>query len=112
MLSAILAMLVVVPWAGHDLPTATEAAAKFRVTVSGAPGSSVHLTASGVAKGWIAAFCDMRVCSPWQATEKIPASGRAVIQFELIRETDSAPRRSGATIHGSDGSVVAVPLSS
>lgn len=111
MSALLLAALTVVRWTGADYPTATQAAAKYRVTLSSAPGSSVHLTTSGLAKGWIAAFCDMRVCSPSQVVEKIPPSGRAVVQLELIREEDTAARRTGLTLHASDGSTAVIPLS-
>jgi hypothetical protein len=109
MLAFVLAALTVAPWQGHDLPTATHAAAKYRLTVSGAPGSVVRITTSDVAKGWLAAFCDMRICSPNRTVETIPQSGRIDVQLEMIREADDAPKRSGVKLHGSDGSLVAIP---
>jgi hypothetical protein len=112
MLSLILAAIGITPWSGSDLPTATQAAAKYRLTLSGTPGTTIHLNTSGVAQGWIAAFCDMRVCSPMKVSEVIPKSGSVVVQFELIRETEDAPHRSGATITGSDGSRLVVPQAS
>jgi hypothetical protein len=104
-----LAALSLTPWNGTDLPTATQAAAKYRLTISGRPGSTVRLKTTGVASGWIAAFCDNRVCSPTQASERIPKSGQVVVQFELIRETDDAPHASGAVIRANDGRTVVVP---
>ncbi|MGD0967627.1 MAG: hypothetical protein ABR949_05000 [Candidatus Aquilonibacter sp.] len=112
MLALILASIGITPWSGTDLPTATQAAAKYRLTVSGKPGTTVHLRTSDVAEGWIAAFCDMRVCSPTQVSEVIPQSGSVVVQFELIRETDDSPHSSGAVITGSDGSRLVVPRAS
>ena len=112
MLPLILAAIGITPWTGGDLPTATQAAAKYRLTISGKPGESVRLSTSDVANGWIGAFCDMRVCSPMQVTEKIPASGQTIVQFELIREGDGAPHASGAVIRSSDGSSVVVPRAS
>ena len=108
MIGCLLAAIVAVPWIGRELPTSTPAAARYRVTVSGTPGSSVRLRAVRVANGWIGAFCDMHVCSPSQIVETIPSSGRAVVQFELIREADDAPRHSGATIIASDGTSTTV----
>jgi len=108
MIAVLLAALTVQPWHGTDLPTATQAAAKYRVTVSGAPGTTVRLVASGIEKGWIGAFCDMRVCSPNRVNEIVPPGGSATLQFELIREEDGAPAHSGATIHASDGSIVVI----
>ena len=112
MFALLIATMGLSPWTGGDLPTATQAAAKYRLTISGKPGSTVHLTTSDVSKGWIAAFCDMRVCSPTQLTETIPQSGSVIVQFELIREEDDAPHRSGATISSTDGSRVVVPPAS
>jgi len=112
MLPLLLAAIVISPWNGTDLPTATQAAAKYRLTVSGRPGTTVRLNVSDVASGWIAAFCDTRVCSPMHLTERLPKSGSLVLQFELIRETDDAPHRSGAIIRGSDGSRLIVPVAS
>ncbi|MGA7571024.1 MAG: hypothetical protein WCC70_06750 [Candidatus Aquilonibacter sp.] len=112
MLILILATIGITPWSGGDLPTATQAAAKYRLTLSGVPGTTIHLNTSGVAQGWIAAFCDTRVCSPTKVSEVIPKSGSVVVQFELIRETDDAPHRSGAVITGSDGSRLVVPQAS
>ncbi|HTU71176.1 MAG TPA: hypothetical protein VMF11_12770 [Candidatus Baltobacteraceae bacterium] len=111
-LPLVLAAIGITPWNGTDLPTATQAAAKYRLTVSGKPGATIHLHTSDVAQGWIAAFCDMKVCSPTQVTETIPKSGTIVLQFELIRETEDAPHRSGAVITASDGSRLVVPAAS
>lgn len=101
--------LTVDPWHGTDLPTATQAAAKYRLTLSGKPKEAVHLTATQVAPGWIAAFCDSRVCSPGQVTTIIPASGKLYLQFELIRETEDATHKSGARIESENGPAVTVP---
>lgn len=101
--------LLLTPWKGADLPTATTSAVKYELTIKDAPGASVHLRATRVANGWIAAFCDHRVCSPDQLQTTIPASGNVVIQFELIREEDSAPRSSGAVIVSDSGKSITVP---
>jgi hypothetical protein len=112
MLALALSALTLTPWNGSDLPTATQAAAKYRLTITGDPGHTVHLHTKHVADGWIAAFCDMKVCSPSQVSETIPKSGQVVVQFELIRETDGAPHSSGATIVADDGRSVVVPVAS
>jgi hypothetical protein len=103
------AVLHLTPWTGADLKTATSAAAKFQLTISAAPGSTVKLAASKLADGWIAAFCDSRVCSPMHVTETIPDSGSVTIQFELIRESDAAPHASGAVITADSGERLTVP---
>lgn len=106
----VLALVTVLlqPWHGKDLPTATAAAAKYQLTIKDAPGSNVELQAAGVAQGWIAAFCDSRTCSPMQVTKMMPASGKLLLQFELIREDDSSAKTSGAVIRdGRTGYVLA-----
>jgi|GEM_PF-1035749 len=104
--------LSVQPWTGNDLQTTTSAAAKYRLEVSGKAHAVIHLQASGVAGGWLAAFCTSKVCSPERVDVAIPASGQAVLQFELIRESDSAPKQSGATIRDDGGASVSVPAAS
>ncbi|MBV8638864.1 MAG: hypothetical protein JO322_12345 [Candidatus Eremiobacteraeota bacterium] len=101
--------LFLAPWKGADLPTATSAAIKYQLTIKDAPATAVHLRATHVADGWIAAFCDHRVCSPGQLQTTIPSSGKIVIQFELIREDDSAARGSGAVIESDGGRSIDVP---
>lgn len=109
MLALILATMGISPWSGAELPTSTQAAAQYRLTIAGRPGQRVTLSAGWVAPGWIAAFCDARNCSPTRTTQTIPKSGSLVVQFELMRETEDAPHRSGAVIASSDGSRVIVP---
>ncbi len=104
-----LTTLLLQPWHGKDLPTATQAAVKYRLTIAAPSGTIVHLRASKVAIGWIAAFCDSHVCSPMQATKLMPKSGKVVLQFELIRDDDAAPHTSGATIVPDSGKPVVVP---
>ena len=111
MLAFALTTLLLSPWKGADLPTATKSAAKYQLTIKDAPGAAVHLRATHVADGWIAAFCDNRVCSPGELHETMPASGKVVVQFELIREEDSAARRSTAVIESDAGASVKVPVS-
>lgn len=101
--------LSVQPWTGSDFQVTSGSAAKYRLEVAGKPNASIGLRALGVARGWLAAFCTPRLCSPQRIDVQLPRSGDAVVQFELIRETDDAPKRSGATIAGSDGASVSVP---
>jgi hypothetical protein len=101
--------LSIQPWTGNDLQTTSADAAKYRLEVSGRPDSTIRLEARNVADGWIAAFCTPRVCSPQRVDVDLPRSGQAVFQFELIRESNTAPKRSGATITGDDGAFVTVP---
>jgi hypothetical protein len=111
MLAFALTTLLLSPWKGADLPTATKSAVKYQLTIKDVPGTAVHLRVAHVADGWIAAFCDNRVCSPGQVHETLPSSGKVTLQFELIREEDSAPRSSGAVIESGAGQAVKVPVS-
>jgi len=101
--------LTVQPWTGKDLTTTTSAAAKYRLLVEGKPNATVRLEATEVATGWLAAFCTPTVCAPQRVDVTIPASGQAVYQFELIRESETAAATSGATITGGDASVKVPP---
>jgi hypothetical protein len=101
--------LEIQPWTGKDLVTTTTTAAKFRLIVTGKPSTRVRLQATGVADGWLGAFCTPTVCSPESVDADLPKSGQAVLQFELIREGDSAAARSGARISCDDGAYVDVP---
>ena len=106
------ARLEIQPWSGKNFVTATTSAARYRLIVSGRPNARVRLQATGVAEGWLGAFCTPTVCAPDHVEVDLPKSGQAVFQFELIREVDSAPGRSGARIVGNDGSSVDVPAAS
>ncbi len=101
--------LEVQPWTGKDLVTTTASAAKFRLIVTGKPNAHLRLQASGVADGWLGAFCTPTVCAPQSVDTNLPSSGTIVLQFELIREEDTAPSRSGARIVCDDGAFVDVP---
>ncbi len=111
MLTFAITTLLLAPWKGADLPTSTHSAVKYQLTVKDAPGAAVHLRATRVANGWIGAFCDNRVCSPNQLHTTIPSSGSLVLQFELIREEDSAPKTSTAVIESENGRPLKVPTS-
>jgi hypothetical protein len=104
------ARLQIQPWNGKDLVTASRSAAKYRLIVTGKPNAHLRLQATAVADGWLGAFCTPKVCAPDRVDVDLPNSGRAVFQFELIREVDTAPGQSGARIVGDDGSSVDVPV--
>jgi hypothetical protein len=101
--------LSIEPWTGSDFQATSEGAAKYRLSVSGKPNATLHLQAHNVAQGWLAAFCTPRLCSPQHVELTLSHSGGAVIQFELIRESDSGPKQSGATISDGAGASVVVP---
>jgi hypothetical protein len=100
--------LIVGPWSGSNLTTTTSTAIRYRLRVEGAPDATLVLRADDVAKGWLAAFCTPKVCSPSRVDVTLPKSGRAVYQFELIREETTGPPRSGARITSSDGASVVI----
>jgi hypothetical protein len=104
--------LSVQPWTGSDFQVTTSGAARYRLEVDGKPDSVVRLRALGVAQGWLAAFCTPHLCSPQRLDLALPRSGDAVVQFELIRESENAPKQSGATITDDDGASVSVPAAS
>lgn len=101
--------LAISAWGGANYATADIAAVRYRLVVTGPPGSQVHLRADGVARGWIAAFCTPQLCSPERVDAVLPASGRAVYAFELFRETSTAPKESAAIVRSADGAYVRVP---
>jgi hypothetical protein len=101
--------LSIQPWTGTDLQTTAPEAAKYRLEVTGPANATVRLEATNVAAGWLAAFCTPKLCSPQRIDAQLPRSGQTVLQFELIRESDNAPKQSGATITGGAGASVTVP---
>lgn len=102
--------LSIAPWTGADPKNAIAGATKYRLTLAGKPGAHVHVRATGEAKGWIAAFCTDRVCSPDQTVLDLPDSGTADISFELVRDDDTAPLKSGTvTLRTDDGARLVIP---
>lgn len=101
--------LTVKPWTGSDFQVTSNSAAKYRLEVSGKPNATVNLRALNVAQGWLAAFCTPKLCSPQRVDVQLPHSGQAVLQFELIREAENAPKASSATIADNTGVSVSVP---
>ena len=57
----------------------------------------------------LAAFCTPKLCAPQRIDFDLPHSGQVTLQFEMIRESDTAPHQSAATITGGDGSSISVP---
>lgn len=101
--------LTIEPWTGAEFQATPSGAAKYRLKVNGKPNATVNLRALHVAQGWLAAFCTPKLCSPERINVQLPRSGEAIFQFELIREAQSAPKESGATIADGSGVWVKVP---
>jgi len=95
-------------WTGANVATATSAARKYRLHVAGPANAKLVLRASGLAPGWLAAFCTPSYCAPMRVDVTLPATGEAVFQFELIREDAAAPARTAARITSDDGASVSV----
>lgn len=96
------------PWKGPSLPTAPtgENQTSYTLQVRGAPGARVDLRADDVAKGWIAAFCTSRLCAPFHTIVTLDASGKARLEFSLIRTDPKAAAHTRALIRA-DGGVAA-----
>jgi hypothetical protein len=92
------------PWTGPSLPTATQAAAKYKLTVTGPAAKTVALRADGVPKGWIASFCTEKFCSPFRYTLQLDNRGKGIIEFQALRTDDSAPSRAHITL-SADGAI-------
>jgi thiol-disulfide isomerase/thioredoxin len=78
------------PWTGPDLPGSIESTAKYRLVVSGTPGKIVALDTSGLPTHWVASFCSDGSCAPFRREVTLPASGVAVLEFQVIPESKVA----------------------
>jgi cytochrome c biogenesis protein CcmG, thiol:disulfide interchange protein DsbE len=76
--------LSLAPWTGPDLPGSIASTLKYRLVMTGAPGSKVHLAASGLPKHWIGSFCTDRVCAPFRVSFVVPADGVKIIEFQVV----------------------------
>lgn len=78
------------PYAGPPSSGNIPGTAKFGVTVSGRPGSSVRLRTVGIPRDFVASFCTNRVCAPFRVSFVLPASGRQTIELQLVAKTAAA----------------------
>src|SRR5579864_2191286 len=99
-------LLTLAPWKGPLPAAATADAVKYKLTVHGRPGQVVRLSASGLPRGWIAAFCTRDVCSPFRYTMQLNARGGGFVEFQAVRTQDAAPRLVRVTVSSSDGAAV------
>jgi peroxiredoxin len=81
------AALSLAPWTGPDLPGSIASTYKYRLVVTGAPGSTIALTAGGLPKRWVGSFCTDRVCAPFRTSVVVPASGVKVVEFQVVPTT-------------------------
>jgi len=96
-------LLTLAPWKGPLPAAASPDAVKYKLSVHGHPGQSVHLRAAGLPAGWIAAFCTRDVCSPFQYRMRLDALGGGIVEFQAVRTDDRARRRVRVTIVSGDG---------
>ena len=76
--------LSLAPWTGPELPGSSPDTAKYRLVVTGKPGQSIALRATGLPQGWIASFCTDRICSPLRVSTSLPDSGVKIIEFQVV----------------------------
>ena len=96
-------VLTLLPWTGPSLPTVSAEAAKYRLTVSGAPLQEVRLQATGLPNGWVASFCTQTFCSPYHYTLKLDAKGRGEIEFQAIRLEPKTAKRARLLVIANGG---------
>lgn len=94
--------LALTPWHGPSLPTASPAAAKYKLTVHGPARQRVDLHAGGLPSGWVASFCTPTYCSPFEYRVQLDDHGVAVIEFQAIRTDEAAPKHATVTITAPD----------
>lgn len=93
-----LVTLVLTPWHGASLPTATPGAVKYKLAVHGPAGDRVQLNANGLPQGWVASFCTPSLCSPFSYSMQLDPHGTGAIEFQAIRTDDRAPKHARVTI--------------
>ncbi len=76
--------LSLAPWTGPDLPGSIESTYKYRLVVTGAPGTRVALAANGLPRRWIGSFCTDRVCAPFRTAVVLPAAGVKIVEFQVV----------------------------
>jgi hypothetical protein len=103
MITLALITLLLGPWRGPSLPTASADAVKYKLAVRGPAERAVHLRAEGLPKGWIASFCTEKICSPFSYTLNLNDRGQGDVEFQAIRTDDAAPAHARVTITA-DGS--------
>jgi peroxiredoxin len=79
--------LSLAPWTGPDLPGSIASTFKYRLVVTGAPGSQLTLAAGGLPRRWIGSFCTDRVCAPFRTSIHMPADGVKVVEFQVVPTT-------------------------
>lgn len=109
MLAAVVTLLLG-PWKGPSLPTASAAAAKYRLAVRGPAEHKVHLRTQALPQGWVASFCTESLCSPFAYELALNDRGQGEVEFQAIRTDASAPAHIRITItaDGADSKTLTV----
>jgi peroxiredoxin/Flp pilus assembly protein TadD len=76
--------LSLAPWTGPDLPGSVTSTIKYRLVVTGAPGTVLELASTGLPAHWIGSFCTDRVCAPFRTSVRVPAAGVKVVEFQVV----------------------------
>ncbi|HTW85187.1 MAG TPA: redoxin domain-containing protein [Candidatus Sulfotelmatobacter sp.] len=79
--------LSLAPWTGPDLPGSLASTIKYRLVVTGKPGTAVDLATQGLPKRWIGSFCTDRVCSPFRVSVVVPPVGAKIIEFQVVPQS-------------------------
>ncbi|MEA2663485.1 MAG: hypothetical protein QOI11_429, partial [Candidatus Eremiobacteraeota bacterium] len=82
--------LSLAPWTGPDLPGSIASTYKYRLIVTGAPGTRIGLATAGLPRRWIGSFCTDRVCAPFRTAVTLPAAGVKVVEFQVVPTTAAA----------------------
>jgi cytochrome c biogenesis protein CcmG, thiol:disulfide interchange protein DsbE len=72
-------------WNGANLPGSLgNASYRYRLVATAPAGTTVQLAVRGVQQGWIASFCQDRLCSPNHVTFTMPEDGVRSYEFQLV----------------------------
>jgi len=76
--------LALEPWTGPNLPGSVSSTYRYRLVAVAQPGTNVRLGTKGLHSGWIASFCQDRLCSPNSVTFVMPSEGVKTYEFQLV----------------------------
>ncbi len=95
-------------WTGVDLPGSVASTYRYRLVTVAPPAKSVTLGTKLLKPGWIASFCQDRLCSPNTVTFTMPAQGVKTYEFQLVAPTPNAtPGR--VAVGAADSNWVTIP---
>jgi thiol-disulfide isomerase/thioredoxin/tetratricopeptide (TPR) repeat protein len=78
------------PWTGAGLPGSLASKYQYRLVAVAPPGTAVRLGTKGVRSGWIASFCQDRLCSPNTVSFAMPSDGVKTFEFQLVPPSPGA----------------------